>query len=62
MVNSTIQLHTDLLGKVEVPVRAQLQKPAILTEGLLNFGLKQIGTSYSRNVTIYNPTSETMEL
>ena len=39
VVQSTVEIETDLLGKIEVPVQASLKKPLIKITGHTNLGL-----------------------
>jgi len=61
-ISTSIELETDLLGEIEVPVEASLKKPEIVQDAPIHFGKVQIGDLVSKDVQIYNPTSEPLEL
>jgi hypothetical protein len=38
-----IELETDLIGQIQIPVKAFLKKPEIVLESTIDFGTIQIG-------------------
>lgn len=61
-IRTTVDIQTDLVGEVRIPVEATLKKPQIVYQDSLDFGEVQVGRSVKKDIVIWNPTAETLRL
>lgn len=61
-INTSLEITTSLLEKVEIPIETSLKKPQISTEKSLDFGALQVGSRATKDVILTNPTSETVQV
>lgn len=60
-INTTVDIDTDLQGKISVPLTAELKKPRIVVDDALDFGSVQIGRAVRKDIYVENPTNDTIE-
>ena len=61
-IDSEVQISTDIIQNLRLPIKAELSRPILSQDNELNFELIQNGTNKEMSIQIYNPSSNPMKV